>query len=913
MSLYGRRDECAALAGLLAGVRAGRSAVLVLRGEAGVGKTALLDHAVQSAADLRVMRAAGVQSEMELPFAGLHQMCGPMLDGLGRLPVPQRDALEMVFGMTPGHEPDRFLVGLAVLSLLAQAAEERPLVCVIDDAQWLGQASAQALAFAGRRLQDERVLMLFAEQEPGPHLAGLPELVINGLQDSDSRELLASVIHWPLDERVRERIVAEARGNPLALLELPRGLSPAQLADGFGPADALPLPGRIEASFIRRIEHLPEEVRLLLVVAAAEPAGDPALVWRAAGLLGIPADAAMSAASAGLVEFGTAVRFRLPLVRAAAYRSASPQNRQDVHRALAEATDRQVDPDRRAWHRAQAALEPDEEVAAELERAAGQAQAREGLAGAAAFLGRAVVLTPHPARRAGRAVAAAAAMVQAGALDAARELLDVAEAGILDESARARVDLVRAELAFVSSRGRDAPALLLKAARRLERIDVDLARATYLDAVRAAMFAGHLASPGAGAREVAVAAQAALPLAPRAPGLLLDGLATSLSQGHQAGLPILRRALRGFGGDMSAGEELRWMWLAGAAALQLWDDQQWGTLSTRHVQLAHDAGALNELPLALSSRVYLNLFAGELTAAEFLTDEMQETAEATGAELAPYGALGLAAFRGRQDVVSALIETTGQELARRGEGIGMTATKWAEAVLNNGLGRYEEALVAAEQGSRYPDELGPAAWSVVELIEAAARTGQTGRAADALRSLSETTSASGTDWALGVEARSRALLSVGEPAELLYRTAIQRLGRTRIRMDLARAHLLYGEWLRREKRRVDAREQLRCAHEMLKAMGAEGFAERALRELLATGETVRKRTVEAAGQLTPQEAQIALRARDRRTNQEIAAEFFLSPRTVEWHLHKVFCKLGITSRGQLQDSLRDAGRVPVPA
>ena len=461
-------------------------------------------------------------------------------------------------------------------------------------------------------------------------------------------------------------------------------------------------------------------------------------------------------------------------------------------------------------------------------------------------------------------------MVQAGALDAARELLDVAEAGILDESARARVDLVRAELAFVSSRGRDAPALLLKAARRLERIDVDLARATYLDAVRAAMFAGHLASPGAGTREVALAAQAALPLAPRVPGLLLDGLATSFSQGHQAGLPILRRALRGFGSDMSAGEELRWMWLAGTAALQLWDDQQWGTLSTRHVQLARDAGALDELPLALSSRVYLNLFAGELAAAASLTDEVQEAAEATGADLTPYGALGLAAFRGRQDEASALIETTGQELARRGEGIGMTATKWAEAVLNNGLGRYAEALVAAEQGSRYPDELGPAAWSVVELIEAATRTGQTGRAADALRSLSETTSASGTDWALGVEARSRALLSVGEPAELLYRTAIQRLGRTRIRMDLARAHLLYGEWLRRENRRVDAREQLRGAHEMLKAMGAEGFAERALRELLATGETVRKRTVETAGQLTPQEAQIALRARDGRTNQEIA-------------------------------------------
>ncbi len=914
-ALHGRRSECAVLDGLLEGVRGGRSGVLVVRGEAGVGKTALLDYAAAPAPDLRVVRAVGVESEMELAFAALHQLCAPALDHLGRLPGPQRTALGTAFGLEDGPAPDRFVVGLAVLSLLSEMAEERPLVCVVDDAQWLDGASAQALAFVARRLLAESVLMLFAAREPGADLAGLPELVVEGLRDAEARELLDSVVRWPLDERVRERFVAETQGNPLALLELPLGLSPAELAGGFGLPDALPVPGRIQESFGRRVEGLPEETRLLLAVAAAEPVGDPALVWRAAGHLGIPAHASVPAAEAGLVQFGARVRFRHPLARSAAYRSASPRDRHDVHRALAEATDPQVDPDRRAWHRAQAALGPDEEVASELERAAGRAQARGGLAAMSAFLERAADLTPDPAQRTERALTAAEAKMRAGAFGAALELLGRAEAAPLNELQRARVDLLHAQLAFVSNRGRDAPPLLLSAARRLERIDADLARATYLDTVNAAIFAGHLARPGGGVREVAQAARAAppAPQPPRAPDLLLDGLARHFSEGYAAGLPVLERALCAFGREMPAAEQLRWLWLASVTALHLWDDQKWDTLSSQHVELARGAGALSELPLALSSRAYMQLFAGELTAAASLTEEVQAAIEATGGNLAPYVALGLAAWHGREDEASALIEAARGEVSLRGEGIGITVIEWSNAVLYNGLSRYDEALAAAEQGSRYPHELGLATWSMAELIEAAARTGQPGHAAGALRSLSETTSAAGTDWALGVEARSRALLSDGESAAHLYRQAIEHLSRTRVRAELARTHLLYGEWLRRRNRRVDATEQLRAAYQMLTAMGAEGFAERARRELLATGETVHKPTAGTAGGLTAQEAQIARLARDGLSNLEIGGRMFLSPRTVEWHLRKVFVKLGITSRRQLRGALPGADRAVLPA
>ena len=723
--LHGRRSECEALGGLVEGLRGGRSSVLVLRGEAGAGKTALLDYVAEPAADLRMVRSAGVESEMDLAFAGLQRLCGPVLDRLGQLPVPQRDALRTAFGLAVGTAADRFLVGLAVLSLLSDAAAERPLVCVIDDAQWLDQASAQALAFVARRLRTERVLMLFAAREPRAELAGLPELTVEGLRDTDARELLGSLIRWPLDERVAAQIVADTRGNPLALLELARGLSPAELAGGFGLSEVLPLPARIEDSFLRRAENLPEPSWRLLVVAAAETAGDPVVVWRAARRLGIPAQAAVPAAQAGLLELGARVRFRHPLVRSAAYRSASLPDRRAVHRALAEVTDPQLHPDRRAWHLAQAASGPDEQVAADLERSAGRAQMRGGLAAAAAFLERAAALTPDPARRADRALAAAGAKVQAGALDGTLELLDLAAAGSPDQLRQARADLVRAQHTSVSNRGSEAPPLLLRAARRLEGIDVGLARAAYLDAMSAAMSAGHLAIPGAGALEVARAAGSAPPPAhpPRASDHLLDGLAAHFSMGYSAGAPILRRALSAFGRTMAAAEELRCLGLGCTAALHLWDDERWDGLSGRHVELARGAGALGQLPVALSSRAYLFLLSGDLAAAASLVEEAQATTDATGSSLAPYGALGLAAWRGREHEAAALIEVTAKEVAVRGEGTGMTLTNWANAVLYNGLGRYGAALAAAEQGSEHSGELGLATWSTVELIEAAARAG----------------------------------------------------------------------------------------------------------------------------------------------------------------------------------------------
>jgi DNA-binding CsgD family transcriptional regulator len=907
--LLGRRAERDVLDRMLEAVRAGESRALVVRGEPGVGKTALLEYLAgrAPAAGCRVATAAGFQSEMELAFAALHRLCAGMLDRLERLPVPQRDALRTAFGMGAGRAPDQFLVGLAVLGLLSEVAAARPLVCLVDDAQWLDHASAQVLAFVARRLGAESVAMVFAARVPAGDLAGLPDLVIGGLREDDARALLGSALTGPLDERVRDQIVAETRGNPLALLELPHGLTAAELAGGFGLPGALPLPRRIEESFRRRIAALPAETRRLLLVAAADPTGDPALMWRAAGRLGIDAAAAQPAAEAALVEFGARVRFRHPLVRSAAYRSASAREKRAVHRALAEATDPAADPDRRAWHRAHATPGPDEDVASELQRSAGGAQARGGLAAAAAFLERATMLTPDPAQRAGRALAAAQAKVQAGASDAALNLLAMAEAGHLSELQRARADLVRAQLAFAASRGSDAAPLLLRAAKRLEPVDAGLARATYLDAMIAAVFAARLADPGSDVLAVARAVSAAPPPphVPSASDLLLDGLAAHYNEGDAAAVPILRHALLALGSGIPADQELRWLSLAFTAAMHIWDDDRAQALSKRYVERAREIGALSELPLALSRRAYALLFAGELTAAASLVEEVRAATEATGTNFTPYAAMGLAALRGDETEAAALIEATIKDVPSRGEGLGITAAERANAVLNNGLGHYQKALVAGQQATANDRELGFSNWALAELIEAATRSGTSDIAAGAYHRLAGITRASGTDWALGVQARSHALVSDGEAAEDLYRHAIARLARTRVRTELARAHLLYGEWLRRERRRADAREQLRTAHGMLEAMGMTGFAERARRELRATGETARKRTTATAIELTAQESQIARLARDGLSNPEIGARLFLSPRTVQSHLRNVFTKLGISSRGQLHSVLNN--------
>ena len=899
--LTGRPRERGVLDRFVVGVRAGEGQALVVRGEPGVGKTVLLDYLAGRASGCRVARAAGVQSEMELAFAVLHQLCAPMLDHAKSLPVPQREALRTAFGLSVGPVPDRFLVGLAVLGLLSETAGERPLICIVDDQQWLDRASAQALGFAARRLAADPVGLVFAARVPGEDVAGLPELVVEGLAEDDAAALLESVLTGPLDAQVRDRIIADTHGNPLALLELPRGLTPAQLTGGFGVSSAMPLDGRIEKSFGRQLETLPAQTQRLVQLAAADPTGDPVLVWRAAGRLAIGPGAAGPAAEAGLAEFGARVRFRHPLVRSAAYRSASVQTRRELHGALAEATDPAADPDRRAWHRAQAAPGPDEEVAAELEHSAGRAQRRGGLAAAAAFLEQSARLTLDPARRAQRALAAAQAKHQAGALDAALGLLAMAQAGPLDELQRARSDLLRAQIAFASSHGRDAPPLMLSAAKQLEALDAGLARKTYLEAFTAALFVGRL-SPAVG--DVARAARTApAPPAPaRAPDLLLDGLALLVTEGYAAGTPALRRALlTARSQDISAEEGLGWLWLAERAAMAVWDDETWHILASRHIKLAREAGALSELPLAVRSRILLHTHAGELQQGAALIAEAQAVADATGSQLAPYGATGIAAFRGHEAEATELIQANMDGVTSRGEGRGVTSG-YSAALLYNGLGHYDKALAAAEQVCEY-DDIGVLGWSLTELVEAAVRSSQPARASDALQRLTETTRASGTDWAFGTEARSRALLSEGETAENCYREAIERLGRTRMRPAVARAHLLYGEWLRRENRRRDARAELRTAHGLFTTMGMEAFAERTRCELLATGDTVRKRTAETASELTAQEAHIARLAADGRTNVEIGTQLFLSTRTVEWHLSKVYTKLGVGSRRELRRAL----------
>ena len=901
--LTNRRDERAALDRLLDAVRAGHSQVLVIRGDPGVGKTVLLDYLARRASGCRVMRVLGVQSEMELAFAGLHQLCTPMLDRLDGLPAPQQEALRIALGLSAGPPPDRFLVGLAVLSLLAETAGSAPLLCLIDDEQWMDHASAQALGFASRRLAAERVGLVFAARVPGAELAGLPELAVAGLGDDDARALLESVLAGPLDTRVRDLILAETQGNPLALLELPRGLSPAELAGGFGLPGAVPLTGRIEDSFGRQMAALPDQTRRLVLLAAADPSGDPSLVWRAAGRLGIPATAATAAAEAGLVEFGPRVRFRHPLIRSAAYRSASFPGRQEAHAALAAATDTQADPDRQAWHRAQAAAGPDEEVAAELERSAGRAQARGGLAAAAAFLERSVALTVDPARRVERTLAAARASLQAGAFGKARELLAIAEAGPLDEFASARADLLRGQLTFAAGLGSDAPPLLLKAAKRLEPYSLDQARETYLSAWIAAMFAGYLAGAGDLA-EVARAARALPPPAdpPRLADQLLDGLARLVADGGAAAAPALRQAASAFAsGDRSAEDGLRWGWLAQAAAIVLWDEDRWHAIAVRQTQLAREVGSLDQLAIDLASQAATVIRGGDFAAAASLIAEADVVAEATGVRYPPFAALWLTCLSGNEAEAVPLIEATIAEGTAGGQGHAVSFAHCLAAVLYNGLGRYADALDAAELASK--DPLYVAMWALPELIEAAVRTGNTATAAGAMKRLTETVQAGGTTYGLGVEARSRALLTEGTAADGLYREAIERLSRSRLRPELARAQLLYGEWLRRENRRVDARTQLRSAYHMLSAMGAGAFAERARRELVAAGVTLPRQPLEAPIALTAQEATVARLARDGQTNAEIGAQLFLSARTVEWHLGNVFSKLGITSRRDLRRAL----------
>lgn len=910
-NLFGRYRECRVLDRLLVGGGFDRGSVLVLRGESGVGKTALLEYVLERSYGWRAAWATGTESEMELAFAGLHQLCLPFLDRLERLPVPQQDALRVAFGLTRGSTPDRFLVGLAVLSLLGDAADERPLLCLIDDVQWLDDASAQCIGFVARRLLAEPVVMVFAVRVPsveGP-LSELPVLEVEGLGDHDAAMLLDSVSQGPLDAQVRDRIVAETRGNPLALVELPRGLTPTQLAGGFGLPQGRPLAPRVEQRFLERTRLLSAETQRLLLLAAAEPVGDVNVLWRAAERLGIDRNTALREDTESLVEFGGRVRFRHPLVRSAVYRAAAPGDRRAIHAALADATDPVSDPDRLAWHHAQATSGSDETVASELEVSAARARGRGGIAAAAAFLERSAELTADPARRGERAMAAAQAAFDAGAPQAASELLATAKMCPLDEHQQATLDRLRARVEYARTRGRGGAATLLASAKRLEPIDLQLARETYLEALWAAVRAGRFGNPGELTKVAQAAGAAPASIGPqRAIDLLLDGLVARATNGYAAAVPLLTEAVAALRREGLAGYDIGWCWLACQTAMDLWDDEACAELSGSLADVARDTGALVALPFALNYVAAHRLFAGEFAAAAQLIDEADAISHATGnARVADFSVL-LAAWRGQQNRVAQLRETSIQDATQRGDGLAVAAVEWAVAVLNNGLGAYGEALASAQRASDH-DALGFGVWVLPELVEAAARSGEPEIAREALEQLTMRTSLSGTQWAAGIEARSRALISDDDDAERFYTEAIERLGRCRITVHLSRARLIYGEWLRRQNRRSDAREQLRAAYELFEAMGADAFAERTRRELLATGETVRQRAASARDALTDQEAVIARLAGEGQTNPEIAAQLFLSPRTVEWHLRKVFSKLDVSSRKQLRAALgHDQGR-----
>ena len=900
--LFGRRAECEALEAVLDDAFAGESRVLILRGEAGIGKSALLGHVVDRLGGWRVARAVGVESEVELAYSGLHQICVPILDLVERLPDPQRDALTTVFGLRAGTPPDRFLVGLAMLTLLAEAAEQQPLVVVVDDAQWLDEASAQILAFVARRLLAERIALVGAARTGiGDRVfSGLPELLVLGLGESDARALLLANVHGPSDAAVCAQIIAESRGNPLALLELPRTPTVTHLAGGFGLPGDRGVPGKIETSYLRRLELLSPEAQLLVLVAAAEPLGDPVLLHRAADALGVDVGLVGAAEEAGLLRLGGRVEFAHPLIRSAAYRSGSVQARRRVHNALAAVTDGESHPDRRAWHLAQGAAGPDEAVALELEASASRAQSRAGVAAAAAFLHRAAELTSDPAARAERALAAAEASLQAAAFERVLALLTIADDGPPDEFRRARIQLLRGRLASASSFG-SAAAQLLEAAGDLEPFDVQLARATYLEAWETALAAGQLATAGT-LRDVSKAATRASPPAdePSLSDLLLDGLALFVTEGLEVAAPILRRAVAAVRADETG---FQWGTLADEAALVLWDIDAFAAVAPRTVQRARDAGALSRMALALQGAGMVSAWTGDFREATSLAAEAEAVTAVTGVRIAPYGGMLLAAFRGREPEALALLKTTSDRAIAKGEGLGGQYAQWATAIFWNGHARYPEALVPARQASNDMPGLFVSHWALAELVEAAARTGNAELAADGAQRLAEATAACETDWGLGMAARTRALASEGDAAEASFIDAIGRLARTPLRTELARARLLYGEWLRRELRRVEAREQLRTAHEMFTSMGAEAFAARAKRELQATGETARKRTPDTQDNLTPQETQIAALARDGLSNAEIGARLFISPRTVEYHLHKVFAKLGITTRGYLHRAL----------
>jgi DNA-binding CsgD family transcriptional regulator len=904
-ALRGRSKECEALESVLRDARDSQSRVLVVRGEAGIGKTAVLRHVRDLASDFRLAGTVGVESETQLAHAGLHQICAPLLGGIEDLPAPQATALRTTFGLTAGPPPDALLLGLATLGLLSIAAERQPLLCLVDDAQWLDAPTVSTLGFVARRLGAEPVAVVFGVRDPlgAAALDGLPTMRIEGIGDADARAVLDSATMLPLEPRVRDRVVAEARGNPLALLELPRAQTVAELEMGFGSNDATAVPTRVEQEFQRQIQELPDDTRRLLLTAAVEPLGDVPLLWRAADHLGIDADAAAPAEEAELIDLGARVRFRHPLIRSAVYRQAAVSEVRAAHHALARATDPLVDPDRRVWHLAHAVGDPDEDVAQQLEVAYERARDRGALLTAAALLERSTALTPDPATRGQRAIDAARAKAFSGQVQAGLELLATAELCPLDPLQQAWALRMRATFMSLSGEIADSARLFLDAGELSAPSDAPTARGAYVNALGLQVLIGRLDGEGRLAA-FATASQAAPPAPdpPRPIDAVLDALTARFTGGHAAGLEPARQALRTCSDERDYPDQfLQWLWFAPPLAPDIWDDELWDRVTATVLQRNRELGAMNTMPMALQYRAEFLLHAGELTAATTLLDESDTIVDMAGRpDLGHYGPV-FAAWCGDPSTPQ-LAEAAIAAMSTLGTGRAVALGEYAKALFHNGVGRYDQALAAARRAADF-DDLGLHGLCLIEVVEAASRSGADTDAARALRRLEAQALDAGTDWALGALAQARATAGQDE-TEGHHREAVERLGRTRMTAHLARAHLGYGEWLRREQRRVDAREQLRIAYELLDAMGAAAFAERARRELMATGEKVRRRSVETAGTLTSQEAQIARLAAEGATNPEIGTRLFISPRTVEYHLSKVFTKLGLSSRRELRTALR---------
>jgi DNA-binding NarL/FixJ family response regulator len=903
--LLGRRAERAAIDRVLDAARSGFSGTVVLRGGPGVGMSTLLQYAVASAPDLRVCGIAGVESEISMEFGGLHQLLVPFLPRLDGLPPPQRSALRVAFGQEAGPPPERFLVGLAALTLLSQAAEEQPLLCIIDDAHWLDPESAQVLGFVARRLCADRVGFIAAVGEPAAQrvFEQLPTITVDGLPDAEARELLTSVAAGALNAQAVDRILADTRNNPLALVELGTEYTADQLSGRAVQPEPLPLGQRLQEHFLRQVRSLPPDAQAFALLAAADPGGDRARLWRAAVQAGIDPDAASAeTAGAGVLEFpGNAVRFRHPLLRSAVYHGANAADRRQAHRAWSEAGL----PDLRVWHLAAAAVIPDEELAAELQDTAERAGTRGGYAARAALLRRSADLTPDDARRAEREVALAEARLMAGDPAGAQKILDGALPRPASVTACCRAQRLEGAIRFAQGNAAESARILASASNAL--VDDDrMARDTMLLALQAAIWAGP-----AQTREIAAAAR----VFPRVPGasasvsdLLLEGYSARFTLGYEASIPPFRAAVTALlADDLDPAVGLRWFALGTAAAGSLWDDQATFDLSDRWEKMARTAGAFTTLPVALAFHALSDCQAGHFRDAEARWAEM---AEILAVSRGP-GVLGvnshsnglLLACRGHLTEARAAGLAQIHESSGRGQGGPADIGRYIVALADLFGGDYAAAMSYAQTVTE-DDPAYTAEATLPELVEAAVRAGDYDAAATARKTLSERALAAGTPWALGLRARCEALQAEGADAEGYYLESISQLERCRMAVDLARTHLLYGQWLRRAKRRRDARHELRTAHDMFAAMGADRFGEQAAAELRATGERARARTPETAVDLTPQETRVADLAAAGASDSEIAAQLFISPSTVDYHLRKVFRKLQVTSRTQLAGLLR---------